>query len=128
MHLHVLAVIFRLIWLRRNKMKYERKLTPLQHIPAPLKAEMTRVIAAKWNSLLHTIHSRRIQAHKHNPIFNPAPLIAHFKACWAIPSSFVLKENQKYNIYIRKLRVGRAKRRHTIRKACCPLLTLRTEC
>jgi hypothetical protein len=94
MHLHVLAVIFRLIWFRRNKMKYERKLSPLQHIPAILKAEMTRVITAKWNALLHTIYSPRIQAYKHRTIFNPAPLIAHFKSCWAIPSSFLLKENR----------------------------------
>jgi hypothetical protein len=68
--------------------------SPLQHIPALLKKEMARVIAAKWNPLLHTIHPRRIQAHKHSVIFNPVPLIAHFKACWAISSSFVLKENR----------------------------------
>jgi hypothetical protein len=68
--------------------------TPLQHIPAHLKAEMTRVITAKWCALQYTIRSRRIQAHKHNAIVNPAPLIAHFKACWVIPSSFVIKENR----------------------------------
>jgi hypothetical protein len=42
----------------------------------------------------HTIRSLRIQAHKHNTHFNPAPLIAHFKSCWAIPSSIIIKENR----------------------------------
>jgi len=50
-------------------MEYERKLSSLQHIPAILKAELTRIITAKWNALLHTIYSRRIQAYKHRTVF-----------------------------------------------------------
>jgi hypothetical protein len=94
MHLQVVAVIFRLLCLRRNKKKYKRKLTPLQYIPALLKAEMIRFITAKWSSLQPIICSRRILAHKQNAIFNPASLIVRFKSCWAIPSSFVIKENR----------------------------------
>jgi hypothetical protein len=97
MHLHVLAIIFRLLWLRRNKAKYEGDLIPLQHIPSLFKAEMIRVISAKWRALQLTIRTLRIQAHKHNTPFNPAPLlIAHFTSCWAIPSSFVIKGNRVF--------------------------------
>jgi hypothetical protein len=77
-------------------MKYERELIPLQHIPSLFKAEMIRVISAKWRALQLTIRTLRIQAHKHNVPFNPTPLIAHFKSCWAIPSSFVIKGNRVF--------------------------------
>jgi hypothetical protein len=47
MHLHVLANVFRLRWLQRNKARYEGKLTPLLHTQALFKAELVRIMNVK---------------------------------------------------------------------------------
>lgn len=50
-YLHFVAIVFRILWLCHNKAKYRGEKVPLQSTPFLVRAEMVRVVTAKWRAL-----------------------------------------------------------------------------
>jgi hypothetical protein len=94
LHLLFVATTFRLLWLRRNKLRHQEPLPPFRGYPAILKAEMARYITAKWggSACINSVSTT-------TPHFHPAHsshyfhLIRAFESRWLIPKFFTLQCN-----------------------------------
>jgi hypothetical protein len=85
LHLHAIAAVLRVIWIRRNKAKFEGRTLSLCETRSLFKTELVRVIAAKWKHLLlSTLNQTQFCMDQ----LKRRKAITQFKRTWLIPQFF----------------------------------------
>jgi hypothetical protein len=90
LHLHAIATVLRVIWIRRNIAKFEGRTLSPGETRTLFMTEMARVISAKWKHLLLSTLNQTQSCMDH---IKQRKAITQFKRTWLIPQFFSINSH-----------------------------------